>query len=93
MRASSFERIHRSNLVGMGVPCQLSVSVTVATLGLTGNKTFDVLGLNDLSKPRQPSPSSESQGPFHEASKRAIIYCLRLPSSVGIVMEPVGVLP
>ena len=53
--ANSFERIHRSNLVGMGVvPCQLPAGVTVATLGLNGTEQFDVLGLTDTAKPRQP---------------------------------------
>ncbi len=52
--ANSFERIHRSNLVGMGVvPCQLPAGVTVGTLGLTGNETYDVLGLTNTAKPRQ----------------------------------------
>ncbi|MEQ1775564.1 MAG: aconitate hydratase AcnA, partial [Burkholderiales bacterium] len=53
--ANSFERIHRSNLVGLGVvPCQLPAGVTVATLGLNGTESFDVLGLTDNAKPRQP---------------------------------------
>ena len=53
--ANSFERIHRSNLVGMGVvPCQLPAGVTVATLGLNGTEQFDVLGLAAAAKPRQP---------------------------------------
>ena len=53
--ANSFERIHRSNLVGLGVvPCQLPTGVTVATLGLNGTEQFDVLGLTDSAKPRQP---------------------------------------
>ena len=52
--AASFERIHRSNLVGMGVlPCQLPVGVTAATLGLTGEEEFDLIGLGDQAKPRQ----------------------------------------
>jgi len=52
--ANSFERIHRSNLVGLGVvPCQLPAGFTVATLGLTGNESFDVLGLTNNAKPRQ----------------------------------------
>jgi aconitate hydratase len=53
--ANSFERIHRSNLVGLGVvPCQLPAGMTVATLGLTGRETYDVLGLDDNARPRQP---------------------------------------
>ena len=53
--ANSFERIHRSNLVGLGVvPCQLPAGVTVTTLGLNGTEQFDVLGLNESVQPRQP---------------------------------------
>ena len=46
--AESFERIHRSNLVGMGVlPCQFMDGENAQTLGLTGTETFDVTGLLD----------------------------------------------
>ena len=52
--ANSFERIHRSNLVGMGVlPCQLPAGVTPATLRLDGRETFDLIGLDQNAKPRQ----------------------------------------
>ena len=52
--AGSFERIHRSNLVGMGVlPCQLPAGVTPETLKLTGRETFDLVGLGQDAKPRQ----------------------------------------
>jgi aconitate hydratase len=51
--AESFERIHRSNLVGMGVmPCQFKDGVSAKTLGLDGTETFELLGLGDM-KPRQ----------------------------------------
>jgi aconitate hydratase len=41
--AESFERIHRSNLIGMGVlPLQFVAGENVASLGLTGAETFDV---------------------------------------------------
>jgi aconitate hydratase len=44
--AESFERIHRSNLVGMGIlPLELSAGETVASLGLTGEETFSIAGL------------------------------------------------
>lgn len=48
--AESYERIHRSNLVGMGVlPLQFSAGQSAASLGLTGRETYDVEGLaNDL---------------------------------------------
>jgi aconitate hydratase len=43
--AQSFERIHRSNLVGMGVlPCQFNEGVNAASLKLKGNETFDLTG-------------------------------------------------
>ncbi len=48
--AQSFERIHRSNLVGMGVlPLQFKGD-TVASLGLTGEEVFDITGLEDLGR-------------------------------------------
>ena len=53
--AQSFERIHRSNLVGMGVlPCQFREGTNAATLKLDGTETFDLIGLerSDV-KPRQ----------------------------------------
>ena len=50
--AQSFERIHRSNLVGMGVlPLQFAEGVSAQTLGLTGDETFDLLGLSDDIRP------------------------------------------
>src|SRR5208283_3897017 len=52
--AQSFERIHRSNLVGMGVlPLQFRDGASVQTLRLDGTETYDVLGLDDQLKPRQ----------------------------------------
>ena len=49
--AESFERIHRSNLVGMGIlPLQFAPAQNPATLGLTGKERYDVLGLNDMPK-------------------------------------------
>ncbi|MDD2762549.1 MAG: aconitate hydratase [Opitutaceae bacterium] len=52
--AQSFERIHRSNLVGMGVlPLQFKESVTAQTLKLDGTETYDVLGAGPGLKPQQ----------------------------------------
>jgi len=46
--AESFERIHRSNLVGMGVlPCQFMDGQNAQSLGLTGKEIFDITGLGD----------------------------------------------
>jgi aconitate hydratase len=51
--AESFERIHRSNLVGMGVlPLQFQEGESPETLGLTGRETFDVVGIRDRLQPR-----------------------------------------
>jgi aconitate hydratase len=51
--AQSFERIHRSNLVGMGVlPCQFPEGVSAATLGLDGTETFDLTGVAGGITPR-----------------------------------------
>jgi aconitate hydratase len=50
--AESFERIHRSNLVGMGIlPLQFLPGESAASLGLTGRETFDVLGVADGLRP------------------------------------------
>ena len=52
--AESYERIHRSNLVGMGVlPLQFKEGESAASLGLSGFETFDILGLNDDIEPNQ----------------------------------------
>jgi aconitate hydratase len=52
--ARSFERIHRSNLVGMGVlPCQFKEGTSAQSLGLDGSEVFDLLGIGDGLKPRQ----------------------------------------
>jgi aconitate hydratase len=52
--ARSFERIHRSNLVGMGIlPCQLPEGVTAQTLSLDGSEVLDLLGIGDDLRPRQ----------------------------------------
>jgi aconitate hydratase len=53
--AQSFERIHRSNLVGMGVlPCQFKEGMNAKSLNLDGTETFDVTGLEAVEvKPRQ----------------------------------------
>ena len=52
--ARSFERIHRSNLVGMGVlPCQFKGNDSVQTLGLNGEEEFDILGVEGDLQPQQ----------------------------------------
>ena len=54
MAAASFERIHRSNLIGMGVlPLQFKENQTHKSLGLSGEEKYAVLGMNDNLLPGQ----------------------------------------
>jgi aconitate hydratase len=53
--AESFERIHRSNLIGMGVlPLQYRPGESAASLGLTGQETFDITGIEEINKHGAP---------------------------------------
>ncbi|MEU7846191.1 aconitate hydratase [Micromonospora parva] len=62
--AESYERIHRSNLIGMGVlPLQFPVDVTAESLGLTGTETFTITGvtaLNDGETPRTVTVTTDT---------------------------------
>ena len=52
--AESYERIHRSNLVGMGIlPLQFKPGESAESLGLTGHETFDLAGIDQGLTPRQ----------------------------------------
>jgi aconitate hydratase len=54
--AESYERIHRSNLIGMGVlPLQFMDGENAESLGLTGEETFDITGVTELNEGRTPS--------------------------------------
>ncbi|MFB6616392.1 aconitate hydratase AcnA [Streptomyces sp. NPDC085524] len=53
--AESYERIHRSNLIGMGVlPLQFPEGATAASLGLTGEETFSFTGVEELNNGTTP---------------------------------------
>jgi len=53
--AESYERIHRSNLIGMGVlPLQYLYGQNAESLGLTGEETFDIIGVTELNKGSTP---------------------------------------
>ncbi len=53
--AKSFERIHRNNLVGMGVlPLQFAPGDSWQSLGIQGDETFDIEGMADIREPQQP---------------------------------------
>jgi aconitate hydratase len=52
--AESFERIHRSNLIGMGVlPCRFKEGVNARTLQLDGTETYNIVGMKDGIEPRE----------------------------------------
>lgn len=61
--ASSFERIHRSNLIGMGViPLQFKENETAESLGITGNEVFSLLGLDNLKTKQEVILEIDRQG-------------------------------
>ena len=61
--AESFERIHRSNLLGMGIlPLQFTEGTSMATLGLTGEETFDIAGLDAFGAGDAPKEISVRAG-------------------------------
>src|SRR5690606_21570605 len=52
----SFERIHRSNLIGMGViPLQFPQGESAKSLGLTGTEVFDIAGIEELNSGTTPA--------------------------------------
>ncbi|SCU83702.1 aconitate hydratase 1 [Cupriavidus necator] len=66
--ARSFERIHRSNLVGMGVlPLQFKGNDSAQTLGITGNETFDIEGTG-LDTPGDLKPQQDLVLVIHRAN-------------------------
>jgi aconitate hydratase len=80
--AASFERIHRSNLVGMGVlPLQFSEGTTAQSLGLDGSETFSITGLSDSTKPgQQVTLEIESK----DGQKRSVPVKLRIDTPIEI---------
>jgi len=80
--AASFERIHRSNLVGMGVlPLQFPERTTAQSLGLDGSEIFSVIGLSDAIKPGQ-NVTLEVEGKGQ--SKRSVPLKLRIDTPIEI---------
>ena len=80
--AASYERIHRSNLVGMGVlPLQFAAGQTWQSLGLTGEETFDIEGLcNDL----QPRSTIEVKATSPDGSVKTFECIVRIDTPVEI---------
>jgi len=91
--AQSFERIHRSNLVGMGVlPCQFKEGTNAATLGLDGTETFDLLGL----EAEEVKPQQDLNLVIHRASGKTeeVPVILRIDTPIEIdYYQHGGILP
>ena len=69
--AESFERIHRSNLIGMGVlPLQFEAGSNAASLGLTGDEVFEITGIEELNNGQTPKYVTVKAG---EKSFRALV--------------------
>lgn len=80
--AETYERIHRSNLVGMGVlPLQFMDGGSVASIGLTGQESLDVSGLGDRVQPRS-EVTITATGP--DGSKKSFKAIARLDSAVEV---------
>lgn len=80
--AKSFERIHRSNLIGMGVlPLQFPEGVDDTTLGLTGEETFSINGLSDSIEPGQKLPLTIQRA---DGSSESIDLILRIDTNIEI---------
>jgi aconitate hydratase len=80
--AETYERIHRSNLVGMGVlPLQFREGETAATLGLSGQEVFDVAGLSDAIRPRS-EVTVTAVAP--DGTKKSFAAIARLDSGVEV---------
>jgi aconitate hydratase len=90
--AESFERIHRSNLVGLGVlPLQFRAGENAASLGLTGRESFDIEGLHDGLAPRSSVRVVAKDDHGHERPFEAIV---RLDGAIEVdYYRQGGILP
>ena len=90
--AKSYERIHRSNLVGMGVlPLQFKGNDTVTSLKLTGDESFDLLGINEHLKPQQDVTLTITR---KDGSKQNVALLLRIDTPIEVdYYRSGGILP
>ncbi len=90
--AESFERIHRSNLVGMGIlPLQFVPGQSKESLGLTGHETYDIEGIEEGLKPRQEMTIKVTR---EDGSTFSFQTVARLDSAIDVVYyENGGILP
>jgi len=90
--ARSFERIHRSNLVGMGVlPLQLGPDQSAQTLGIRGDEQFDLMGIDETLRPRKPVTLVIRRP---DGSTRQVELTLRIDTPIEVdYFEHGGILP
>lgn len=88
----SFERIHRSNLVGMGVlPLQFKGADSVQSLGITGEETYDISGLENGIKPMQDVTLTITR---KDGSKQDVTVLLRIDTPIEVdYYQHGGILP
>ena len=80
--AKSFERIHRSNLVGMGVlPCQFKGSDTVDSLGIKGDEMFDLIGVETGIKPQMDVTLVITR---NDGSRKEVAVLLRIDTPIEV---------
>ena len=79
--AESYERIHRSNLIGMGVlPLQFNEGENTHTLGLTGTETFTIKGINDL----QPGKELTVKATTEDGKEKSFNVLARLDTPIEL---------
>jgi len=90
--AESYERIHRSNLVGMGVlPLQFLPGESAASLGLTGREAYTVAGMADLSPRQVVTIAARSD---EDGSERSFAAIARLDGPIEVdYLRQGGILP
>jgi aconitate hydratase len=90
--AQSYERIHRSNLVGMGVlPLQFQEGANAQTLKLNGNETYDVIGLDAGLAPQQDLTLRVTRP---DGSKQDVVVRCRIDTPIEIkYYQHGGILP
>jgi len=90
--AESFERIHRSNLVGMGIlPLQYKEGQNAQALGLTGQELFDIVGISALERPRQEL-TVRARKPDGSVTEFTVIARLDMPIEIEYYRNG-GILP
>ncbi|VCU72265.1 Aconitate hydratase [Pigmentiphaga humi] len=80
--ARSFERIHRSNLVGMGVlPLQFKGSDSIQSLNITGRETYDITGLENGIKPQQDAMLTIH---YEDGTSKQVPLLLRIDTPIEV---------